>query len=122
MSAYGSGNPFTRSAHHQNAPMPTWESYQNPGVLRATYEANNQATGVLNVMSTQRGQLLGARDSARVTVETTKLAKTQLNEIRSKARWRIRKLYCIIGILAAIDVYLLHRMWICGGSFFCYRS
>jgi hypothetical protein len=120
--SYGSGNPFARSTtRSSNHPTPSYESYQNPPVIKATHQANNQAASVLNALSSQREQLLGARENARDTVETTKLAKVQLDEIRDKTRARIRRLYCIIGILAAVDIFLLQRMWQCGGSLlFCH--
>ena len=128
--SYGSGQ---RPSWHQPLPPPyppssssssPYSSYQQSGAplttaVRTASTLNHNASAVLGTLSSQREQLLNARDSARATTELSKLAKSQLKELRSKARRRVLKLYSIIALLATADAYLLLRMISCGGSLFC---
>ena len=87
--------------------------------MRTHVTAETTANNVLAKLHAQRHQLQNANDDTWEMRQNVATAQRELKELQQKAWAKKRRLYGIIGLLAAIDLLLFFRIVQCGGSFFC---
>jgi hypothetical protein len=84
------------------------------------YQADETAGNVLNQLTSQRHQILGAHDNVSRMRETTDKAKKEMEELRQKYRQKKQRLYMWIALLGVIDTLLFLRILQCHGNFYCF--
>lgn len=83
------------------------------------YQTDETAGHVLNQLTAQRHQILGAHDNVWEMRQTTEKAKRELEDLRQKYRQKKQRLYMWIAVLALTDTLLFFRILQCHGNFFC---
>ena len=89
--------------------------------VRTQVAAEGKANDVMDALGRQRHQLQNANDHTWEMRMNVANAQRELKELQDKAWKKKRRLYMIIGMLAATDLILFLRIVQCGGSFFCRR-
>lgn len=84
------------------------------------YQADETAGHVLNQLTTQRQQIMGAHDNVWQMRQTTEQAKRELEGLRHKYQQKKQRLYMWIAILAITDTLLFFRILQCHGNFYCF--
>ena len=129
------GGATNYSSYQQQGPpniMATGIGYQPPvfyaadqtktleDTTKTYYQAEDTANQVLQQMTAQRQQILGAHGNVnelRITAEKT---KRELEALRVKYRQKKQKLYMWIAGLSIVDLLLFIRILQCHGNFYCF--
>ncbi|VEU40724.1 unnamed protein product [Pseudo-nitzschia multistriata] len=123
MSAPGSGGLNNRFNSYQQSYSEKTVAEQQTSTLQDTiatqYQAEETANAVLNQLHGQRQQIQGANNDVWETRQLTEETKRELIALQAKYREKKNKLKVMIGLLAAIDLFMFFRLLRCRGSFFC---
>ena len=126
----GSANNY--NSYQQGGASATTTGYQPPvfyaadqtktleDTTKTYYQADETAAHVLNQMTAQRQQILGAHDNVFEMRNTAAQAKRELEELRQKYRQKKLRLYLWIAGLSIVDLLLFIRMVQCHGNFYCF--